>query len=209
MDFDAADIIDGESFLAKLRNNFDHNDIRDDLLVEAQAAVTLAYYGFEVTMRDTPDLQLRVGETLVYAEVKRFREKEKDRIDDARLEEAGRQGRLVQYGGPVEEGRDAWDQVVDVVAKKCRQYSLKAPLLLIIRSDSGHCIEDDEVMTAANIINERIWKRESNEFDMLAGLLLFARWGTIYFHQIFGRSATLPDEMVENLKKVRKRYILP
>lgn len=77
-------------FIEKVRCNAKKLQNVESFLCEARAALMFRENGFSVRMRDHPDLALEYGGILFYAEVKHFRLKDQDRIDDVRLKDAGR-----------------------------------------------------------------------------------------------------------------------
>ena len=85
----------------------------EDFLLEGRAALMFRKAGFGVTLREAPDLALEFNGEQLYAEVKHFRLKEQDLIDNAKMSELG--DILVPYGDTVlMEGKPAWEQVYNV-----------------------------------------------------------------------------------------------
>ncbi|HWQ69608.1 MAG TPA: hypothetical protein VN494_06610 [Patescibacteria group bacterium] len=73
-----------------------------DLHSEALAAPMFAGSGFSVEMGDSPNLLLLRDGCILGAEVKHFRLKKQDEMDDARLRAAD--GSLVKYGDTLPSG---------------------------------------------------------------------------------------------------------
>ena len=149
----------------------------DDFRLEGRAALMFSKAGCEVTIQDAPDLALRFTNEVFYAEVKHFREKEQDKIDAAKMTEPG--DLLVHYGDTFPlEGKHAWEQLYDVAKKKIGQYKEYAPNILVVESSSTS-IEDTEIDTAINMINEDVRYGECPGFAKLNGILLTSDWNNI------------------------------
>jgi len=143
-----------DAYVEKLYANYNNPAILDDLLFEARAALVFLKNGFSVELRESPDLRLSLGGFQFYAEVKHFREKEQDRLDDANMQTAG--NLLVQIGDTVPlEGSSPWDQIVAVAERKAKQFREDAPNILVIESGSD-AVDAIDVPTATNIIEKRV-----------------------------------------------------
>jgi len=130
-------------------------------------------HGFKVTIREKPDLRVELDDEVIYAEVKHFREKEQDRIDEKAMRESED---LVPVGNTVLlEGIAAWQQIADVAARKVSQYMANAPNLLVIASDS-RSVSGIKLPTAVNVYNEKV--SESNDLCLrrLNGFMLMDQW---------------------------------
>lgn len=159
-------------YIKKLQNNISNCDVFQDLLLEGRAAIMFKKAGCSVTMRDSPDIALRFNNEQFYAEVKHFREKEQDRKDAAKMSELGYEDELVLYGDTVSlEGKPAWEQVYNVGKNKIEKYNELVPYILVIESSST-CIEDTEIPTAIDMINEDVCSGKCQEFAKLNGILL-------------------------------------
>lgn len=142
-----------KAYCAKLLWNASNPEVLGDLRSEAAAAMMFSAAGFIVEMRDRPDIWLTGFGQSVAAEVKHFRHKDQDSIDDVALRDHG--DHLVEFGDTRQtEGYAAWDQVVSVARRKASQFEGVAPYLLVIQSSSPHGIDDLVVRTAANILDE-------------------------------------------------------
>lgn len=134
-------------YIDKLRANSKNNEVFDDLLFEGCAALMFLRNGFLVEMQECPDISIKLGNNQFYAEVKHFRLKEQDRIDQANMEAA--QDELVPYGDTVPlDGIAAWNQIVQVAKRKTKQFKQHVPNILVIGSSSLHCIDDAIIPTA-------------------------------------------------------------
>lgn len=158
-----------EQYEEKLKNNIKNIDILNDLLFEGRAALMLLSNRFKVTLRDRPDLKLESDNEVVYAEVKHFREKEQDRIDEKAMKET--KDYLVPIGDTIEtEGLAVWEQIVGVAIGKADQYIINAPNILIIESSS-----DSTALTlssAAHEYNDRVRKTNDQRLRKLNALML-------------------------------------
>lgn len=165
-------------YIKKLKDNSSNDDVLQDLCLEGRAALMFKKAGCGVTMRESPDLAIRFNNEEFYAEVKHFREKEQDRIDDAKMSEAGDE--LVPYGDTVPlEGKPAWEQVYDVAKGKVEKYKEHAPYILVIESSSAS-IEDTEIPTAINMINEAVLSGKCQALAKLNGILLITvEWDNV------------------------------
>ncbi len=106
-----------QGYCDKLEPNRITPSVYRDHLSEAYAALMFARFGFEVQMRESPDLILEHNGVSLGAEVKRFQRKEQDDIDDKRMQEE-----FIEYGETVStEGEEAWIQVKKVILKKSSQ----------------------------------------------------------------------------------------
>jgi len=102
-----------DAYCAKLVANAGNPDVLGDLRSEAVAAMMFSTAGFTVEMRDRPDLWLTGFGQSFAAEVKHFRYKCQDSIDDVALQNHG--DCLVEFGDTrLTEGYAAWDQVANV-----------------------------------------------------------------------------------------------
>ena len=118
----------------KLRNNA-KTSVLYDLFFEGRAALMFQQNGFQVTLRESPDLRLELDKEVVNAEVKHFKEKEQDIIDEQNMSEATDE--LVPIGDlTATEGRPAGKQIADVAIGKVDQYIDKYPNILVIESSS-------------------------------------------------------------------------
>jgi hypothetical protein len=159
-----------EVYIKKIQDNSPEDDVFQDLLLEGKAALIFSQSGFCVTMRESPDLALRFNNEEFYIEVKHFRKKEQDRIDDAKMSNAG--DLLEPYGDTFPlEGKYACEEVYSIAINKINQYIEHAPNILVIESSSD-CIEDTEIPSAIDMINSDVHSGKCPEFSKLNGILL-------------------------------------
>jgi hypothetical protein len=143
----------------------------EDFLLEGKAALMFREVDFRVTLREAPDLALEFNGEQLYVEVKHFRLKKQDLIDDAKMSEPGDE--LVPYGDTVPlEGKPAWEQVYNVAKSKIRQYKQNAPNILVIESSSPNCIDDVIILTAIEMVNEAVRSDKCPGFGRLNGILI-------------------------------------
>ncbi len=176
-------------------------------------------HGFSVTMHDSPDLALEYHGVLVFAEVKQFRLKNRDRVDDVRLMDAGRQTSeddlsvLMPYGDTrATEGKRAWQQLVDVARseKKIKQYRDNFPNILVIFSTSSHGVEDIDFYTAVHAINDEIASFKTPGLEKLSGLLFITKWTKasdsrqVYFTSLHNSLFPLPRKLCDVLSGIRR-----
>ena len=119
----------------RLKENAGNEEVFNDLL-EARAALMFLHYDWRVRLRESPDLELRLNGELLYAEVKHFREKGQDRLD----EQATRATTTLVRTGDLRktEKSEAWEQIVAVAVKKAQagQYIQGFPNILVVESSS-------------------------------------------------------------------------
>lgn len=138
-------------YIKKLRANANNNENFEDVRLEGRAALMFKKAGFDVTMRESPDIALKFNNEQFYAEVKHFRLKKQD-----------------QYGDIVP---PACKQVYDVAKNKIKQYKEHASNILVIENNSDR-IEDLDIPTAIDMINEDVRSGECPGFAKLNGILL-------------------------------------
>ena len=195
-------------YIEKLHANSNNKNFADFYL-EGIAAIMFSQAGFDVTLREAPDLALKFTNEQFYAEVKHFREKKQDRRDDAKMSEPS--DLLVPYGDTVPlEGKPAWEQVYDVAKKKINQYVEHAPNILVIESSSA-CIEDTEIPTAINMIDEDVRSGKSPGLTKLNGILLALDWSNIsrqwrkvFFYPTSKPAVSLSRELSGLLDEIRQ-----
>jgi len=168
-----ASVLRVDVFEEKLTQNAGEMTVVRDLLAEGAAALMFASGGFQVEMSDCPDLLLEYSGQSIGAEVKHFRLKRQDEIDEARL--AGVGDYLVEFGDALPiEGTTAWDQVADVAKRKAPQQRGDCPNLLVILSSSIGCIDGSAAMTAADVLNVAPARRACPQLSRLNGLMLMS-----------------------------------
>ncbi len=190
----------------------------ESFLCEACAALMFWENGFSVTMRDRPDLLIEFKSIQIGVEVKHFYRKQQDAIDEERLLKAGEQALvddlsvLVSYGDTREtEGKSAWQEIVDVARKKVDQYYENVPNILVLFSSSVHCVEDSELSTAVNKVNEEIVSAQTPALARLNGILLVTLneknisggFRQVYFTSIQYPAIPLPRDVMNTLSAIR------
>jgi hypothetical protein len=119
----------------RLRSNARKAENLSDLFDEGHAALAFRSGGFGVLLRESPDIEVTLDGEAAYVEVKHFREKEQDRIDEKAMCDAT--DVLVRTGDAVPlEGLHAWQQIVTVAICQAPQYVAGLPNVLVIMSGS-------------------------------------------------------------------------
>src|SRR5260370_24910989 len=143
------------------------------------------------------------------AEVKAFRFKPQDSVDDMALRNHG--DYLVEFGDTrVTEGYAAWDQVANVARRKVAQFTGRVPYLLVIQSSSLHCIDDLVVRTAANILDEEISADAHAPLSVLSGIVFLSRElripdaKNVYFFGLPASQNPLLPSVHNALKRMRR-----
>ena len=191
----------------KLMDNSASTNFKDFLL-EGKAALMFREVGFRVILGEAPDLALEFNGEQLYAEVKHFRLKEQDLIDDDKMSGPGDE--LVPYGDTVPlEGKPAWEQVYNVAKSKIRQYKQNAPNILVIESSSD-CIDDVIIPTAVDMVNEAVCSGKCSGLGRLNGILLVLDWYNIsqkrnaFFYPTDQRRCSLPLDQATLMEKLRQ-----
>ena len=114
-----AGVRNAESYRRKLSDNSGEPTVLRDLASEGVAALMFSMAGFVVEMGESPDLSLTGFGQSLFAEVKHFRYKPQDAVDNVKLREYN--DYLIAFGNTVPtEGTAAWKQVADVAQRKAR-----------------------------------------------------------------------------------------
>jgi hypothetical protein len=162
-----------EQYEARLRHNAGDPDTLANLFCEGEAALMFLRSGWQAALRERPDLQLGWGGELLYAEVKRFCEKEQDRLNDRAMQEAP-DDLLVRLDDPTEtEGKTAWEQMVDVAIRKAPVWMEGAVNILVFENDS-ECL-DLMVNSAVHEYDERVPESDDLRLRRLNGMMLVNR----------------------------------
>lgn len=162
-----------DQYEARLRDNAGNPDTLASLFCEGLAALMFLRNDWEVTLRERPDLELRLDGHLLYAEVKRFCEKEQDRLNEQAMLDAP-DDLLVRLDDPTQtEGKTAWEQIVDVAVKKVPVYIEGAPNILVVVSDS-ECL-DLMVSSAVHEYDERVLASGDARLRRLNGIVMVSR----------------------------------
>lgn len=198
-----------DAYYAKLVANAGNPDVLDDLQSEATAARIFSTAGFVVEMRDRPDLWLAGFGQSIAAEVKHFRYKRQDSVDDVALRNHG--DYLVEFGDTrPTEGYAAWDQVANVARRKAAQFDGRVPYLLVIQSSSLHCIDELVVRTAANILDEEVSADVHAPASALSGIVFLSPesrirdWRNVYFFALPTSQRPLFPLVHEALNRMRR-----
>ena len=172
--------LDVELYEQKLNDNAnDENNLKNHM-AEGRAALLFLNNGFTVKMRESPDLEIAFNGETAYVEVKRFRPKEQDLLDEKAMEEQSRKYRnsgnqedniLVPIGDTTEtEGKQVWVQMADVAQSKVGQYREDAPNILMIESDSDST--EATLTSAAHEIEDRVRQEQDARLRKLNVMML-------------------------------------
>ena len=142
--------VDIPSLLKKLelvKKNIKEIENAKDLIVEFKAAqeflgipvLNHIYFG------ENPDLHLEIGPIKLAIEVKRFRYREKDTMDQEILSTSIEKGHLAEYGDPAR----VQEQIESVLIKKAIKYSGTEQFFLYLWSNSPHQVENVEILCAS------------------------------------------------------------
>jgi len=196
-------VLNAQTYIKKLEGNLNDSLQFEDLKYEGYAALVLRCCGFQVEMRDSPDLCLRLDADRLYAEVKHFRRKVQDDHDQNRMEKAPPE-LLVDYGKV-----DAWQKVFEDIKDKVREYNKEQPFIIIIGSSSEHGIEDYEIERAVNYAQKPKARSDHPELEKLNGILFFSaetRLGDggreVYFYPMSPAKSPLPASVDKRLKSI-------
>jgi hypothetical protein len=168
--------------------SFGNNDQKIfEFLSEARAALFFLRHGWQVTMRDRPDLMLEfdgeTGET-VYAEVKHMNKKETDRRDEAAMAAAA-PFEFVQVGNVIDdEDEHGWQGMCRTAIKKEPQYLDGEQNILIFVNHSESL--DLLLQTVINEFDDTV--REAGATSPLRKL-----GGVMMFSNIYGSSTGMSN----------------
>jgi len=162
-----------DQYETRLRNNAGNPDTLANLFCEGLAALMFLRNGWQVALRESPDLELRLHGDVVYAEVKRFCEKTQDRLNEQAILNAP-DDFLVRLNDPTQtEGKTAWEQIADVAISKVPVYIEGAANILVVVSDS-ECL-DLMVSSAVHEHDERALESHDLRRRRLNGIMLVSR----------------------------------
>jgi hypothetical protein len=195
-----------KSYIAKL--NIAKNTLEfEDLLYEGYSAILLLTNGFSVTMQESPDLLIRLGNDIFFAEVKHFRPKDQDKIDQENMERTMQQDEpmLVEIG---KTPKPACDEVFDIIVDKRNQFKESFSNIMIIKSDSPNVVDDSIRSSVMRRIRENI--HDYPELARLNGILLLTsdysitNHRDVYYSETERPLAALALEVHNRLGNIRK-----
>ncbi|MDD5312210.1 MAG: hypothetical protein PHO26_04160 [Dehalococcoidia bacterium] len=209
-----------DQYEQKLKDNTKNIDHLNDLLLEGRAALMFINNKFMVTFGESPDLKIEIGDEIVGVEVKHFRVKHQDQIDEKAMED---QARKYQETGDEEddlfvpigdttatEGTPTWQQMANVAASKAKQYLKDAPNILIIESSSEST--SLTLSTAAHEFEDIVHERCDPRLRRLNALMMvncslygFGNSGpyNIEFCQLVTSTNPMSNKLVEALSNIR------
>jgi hypothetical protein len=198
----------------KLRNNAGNIEVFKDHLFEADAALMFSCHGFKVTMRDKPDLRIELDGEVAYAEVKHFREKERDQIDEQAMRDSED---LVPTGilTPTER-YEAWKQLAGcepsedykgVAIGKVNQYKEGAPNILVIATDSNS-VDGSILPTAVHLYNGQAFSdpclRKLNAFMLIDQWVELRANRNVYFCQTAYATTPMSSKLIDALTSIQR-----
>ena len=125
------------------------------LLAEARAALLFLRKGWQVTMRDRPDLKLELEGQTIYADVKHQNEKETDRRDERAM--AAKPLQFMPVGNVIDdEGQHGWQGMCNTAIKKEPQYLEGEQNVLVFVSYSDSL--DLLLQSAVNEFDDEVWR---------------------------------------------------
>jgi hypothetical protein len=199
-----AGILGLQEYKNRLLNNASSEDNFRDLLFEADVALMFSHNGFQVTIRERPDIMIERNGEVVYAEVKHFRKKRQDFLDEKAMRESDTLipvGRLTST-----ENSEAWDQIVDVAIQKKDQFLDDAPNLLVIAT-SSNAVKGIKLQTAANIYEEKALIkpgfRKLNAFILIDQWVDISRNKNVYFCPIACPTIRMSESLVNALEDIQ------
>jgi hypothetical protein len=195
-----------DQYEKRLRDNAGNPDTLANLFCEGLVALMFLRNDWQVILRESPDLQLGLKKDVMYAEVKRFWEKEEDRLNERAMLNAPNDGFLVPLDTPT---KTAWEQIADVAIKKAPVYQEGAANILVVVSDS-ECL-DLMVDSAVHEYDERAIESGDPRLRRLNGIMLVNRGRTSFrpvpsnveFCQTQHAAVPLDVRLVIALKNIR------
>jgi hypothetical protein len=198
-----------EEYEGRLRANAGKEKVFIDFLFEAYAALMFSRSGFKVIIQERPDLLIYWNDEPVYAEVKHFREKGQDGIDEQAMR---RNEDLVPTGILTSaEGSEAWKQIAEVAIGKVNQYKEDSPNILVIATDSNS-IDGSILRTAVDFYNGQA-DRDTRLRKLNAFMLIdqWYRWieelsveKNVYFRQTADAKTPMSVRLVNALESIER-----
>ncbi len=186
----------------KLKANIHDNCQFADLLCESCTAMMYLSHGFQVIMRDSPDLAVKLDDKEFFSEVRHFRRKLQDDSDAEKMLQAAEEGRLIEYGRTAK----SENEIIEIVRDKRNQFFDSIPNILVIVSSSSQCIESFDVCCAVNRIENYIAKNEYPELQKLSGILFLGEGAD--FFRIRNAKVPLHEEIAIRLQQMNNFRLL-
>ncbi len=183
-----------DQYERKLESFAGHEQKVFEFLSEARAALFFLRNGWQVTMRDRPDLMLQMEGETVYGEVKHMNRKETDRRDEEVMAKAA-PFEFVQVGNIIDdEGERGYQGMCRSAIKKEPQYLTGEQNILIFVSHSESL--DLLLQSAVNEFDDAVGKAgAASTLRKLGGMMMFSN--------IFG-----PSTGMSNIVFCPTRYAL-
>ena len=112
-----------DEYYENIKNNAKNPGKLEDFLFEGRAALMFLYRGFQVHLRNKPDLQIILGKDIIFVEVKHFHEKRQDINDKEAMSKVNDVFCLYGDTTPTE-GVAAWKQIANVAVKKPKRINI-------------------------------------------------------------------------------------
>ena len=184
----------------------------EDLVCEGRVALTFAQHGCQVTMRDSPDLEARIGGLSVGIEVKHFRWKpHHDPVEESLLKSNSLILTRMPNLSETEGREEAWDQMYRFAVKYSRQlFDGKYNLLFFWSSTVAHW--DVTLLTAANMFEEALQAPSCDpHMRNLNGMMMNGVWsrvgcdgGSVFWRPIWSAQKPLTRELHFLLEKITR-----
>jgi len=158
-----------------------------------------------------PLLQLctELGDEVVYAEVKHFREKEQDRTDERTMR--GSEDLVPTGILALTEGSEAWEQIAKVAIGKVDQYKEDAPNILVIATDSNS-VDGSKLPAAVHIYDEQA--NSDPRLHRLNAFMLMDQWylwikelsleKNVYFCQTAHAKTPMSEGLINTLASIQR-----
>jgi hypothetical protein len=191
----------------RLRNNAGNENVFLDYFLEANVALMFSSHGFEVTMRDKPDLRIELDGEVAYAEVTHFRRKERDEIDEQAMRDSED---LVPVGGPTPtEPAQVWDQLACKAKRKAKanQYREDAPNILVVET-SSNAVNFTILSTAVHLYNK--WAASDEQLQRLNAIILRDQGpkGNVHFCQTDRVAISMSPKLCDALARIQD-WLIP
>lgn len=146
----------------------------ENYLSEASVALMFLSYGATVSMRDRPDLAVELSGEKFFAEVKHFKRKRQDNLnDDAEDTSCGDDELILLEDPTVLEGRTAYQQIADVAKKKAKEGQYLEGEINLLVIDSASETLDLQIKSGANEFScEKRNAPESSPLHYLNGIMV-------------------------------------
>lgn len=184
-----------------------------DVFCEGLAALMFQRNGWQVrlTGKESPDLEIRLDGEVVHVEVKRFRQKEQDKLNEQAMSNT-QDNMLTLLREPTETREPpAWEQIASVARNKAYQYRAGAANVLVIESDS-ECLDLRLCEAVEDFDRSTSGSQQDSELRRLNGIMLVDRNRTTFgsggphnveFRQTQNPAVPLSEKLANALSSIR------